>query len=201
MSEDQMVSFLLKDLVRREPWLPIAALEKEELILRHNIRRLGAEWFIREMAALLNLQMEEFRIYSLSKRFDNLNLWAKYAAQHSGYCLEFVNEGPLFEQAVEVIYSECAPMDINDPAQRTGFFLAYKRPEWSNEEEVRLIARRRSSNKIRIDPRWLTRLILGKEMSPANESLIREWASQRQPNLSVVKAYFDVLYQTLRLRE
>jgi hypothetical protein len=48
--------------------------------------------------------MEQFRVYSLSRRFDNLSLWPKYAADHSGHCLEFANEGPLFgEHVLEVI--------------------------------------------------------------------------------------------------
>jgi len=197
MSEDKMVSFLLKNLIKREPWLSVQTLEKELVTVRHNIRKYGTQWSLREMTRLLNTHMEEFRIYSLSKRFDNLSLWAKYAAGSSGYCLEFASEGPLFKQAVEVIYRKCRPVDINDPK---AFFLAYKAPEWSNEEEVRLIAPRGSSSKIKIDPRWLTRLILGTQMSNANEKMIREWAKQRQPELTVAKAYFDELRQQLRLR-
>jgi len=37
--------------------------------------------------------MEQFRVYSMTKRWNNLSLWAKYAADHTGYCLEFLNEG------------------------------------------------------------------------------------------------------------
>lgn len=29
----------------------------------------------------------------MTKRWNNLSLWAKYAADHTGYCLEFLNEG------------------------------------------------------------------------------------------------------------
>ena len=108
-----------------------------------------------------------------------MSLWAKYAADHTGYCLEFVNEGPLFgEHFMEVIYGEYAPFDVND-SNKSADFLVYKRPEWSNEEEVRLIRARGSAHLVSIDPRWLTRIILGKSMSPANQKQIREWATAR----------------------
>ena len=79
-------------------------------------------------------------MYTLSKRFDNLSLWAKYAADHTGYCLEFANDGPLFsERVMEVIDGECALFDVIDSDNRSAEFLVDKRPEWSNEEEVRLL--------------------------------------------------------------
>lgn len=57
----------------------------------------------------------------MSKRYDNLSLWAKYAGDHSGYCLEFVNEGPLFESARDVIYEDSLQMDVNNPEHTNGF--------------------------------------------------------------------------------
>ena len=31
------------------------------------------------------------KVFSMTRHWDNLALWAKYAANHSGYCLEFAN--------------------------------------------------------------------------------------------------------------
>lgn len=75
----------------------------------------------------------------------------------------------------------------------------YKRPEWSNEEEVRLIRARGSGSQVKIEPQWLTRIILGKDMSPENQKQIREWAKQRDPELLVINAFFDELHQQIRL--
>jgi hypothetical protein len=144
--------------------------------------------------------MEQFRVYSLSKRFDNLSLWAKYAADHSGYCLEFANEGPLFEHVMEVVYGEYAPFDVNN-SDKSAEFLVYKRPEWSNEEEVRLIRARGSGPQVKIDPRWLTRIILGRNMSPDRELQIRQWTKQRDAPLLIVRAHFDELHQEIRVRD
>jgi hypothetical protein len=66
---------------------------------------------------------------------------------------------------------------------------------------VRLISARDSSPFVKIDPRWLTRIILGKDMLPDNAKQIREWAKQRDPELLVVNAYFDELHQKILLKQ
>jgi hypothetical protein len=202
LSEEEMVTFLKNDYIRRNPALALDPIARHESRIRASIQTQGLEWFQRELSNILNAQMEEFRVYSLSKRFDNLSLWAKYAADHTGYCLEFANEGPLFaEHIMEVVYGEYAPFDVNDSKNRSAGFLVYKRPEWSNEEEVRLIRARGSGPEVKIEPQWLTRLILGKSMLPHHRRQIREWAKSREPELAVVQAYFDELHQELRLRD
>src|SRR5260370_15069202 len=96
MSHDQMTAFLRNDFVRRNPTLPVATLEKEAAVIRFNVQHHGRETLLGIMSELLNAELEGYRIYSLSKRWDNLSLWAKYAVNHTGYCFEFRNEGPLF---------------------------------------------------------------------------------------------------------
>ena len=65
---------------------------------------------------------------------------------------------------------------------------------------MRLLRERGSKPMVTIDPRWLTRLILGKDMTVENENIIRSWAKQRVPELCIVRAYFDELHQKLLLR-
>jgi hypothetical protein len=202
MLVEEMVTFLKNDYIRRNPVLALDLLRQHESRIRTDIQTRGLEWFQRELSQILNSQMEQFRVYSLSKRSDNLSLWAKYAADHSGYCLEFANEGPLFgEYVMEVVYGEYAAFDVNDSKNRSAGFLVYKRPEWSNEEEVRLICARGSGPLVKIEPQWLTRIVVGKSMSPENQKQIREWAKQRDPELLVVNAYFDALHQEIRLKQ
>ena len=202
MSEEEMVTFLRNDYIRRNPVLALDLLAKHESIIRNNIQIHGLEWFMRETSRLLNAEMEQFRVFSLSKRFDNLSLWATYADSHTGYCLEFANEGPLFgDHVMQVVYGEYEPFDVLDSESRSASFLVYKRPEWHNEEEVRLIRARGSSPYVRIEPQWLTRIILGRNMSAGNQSQIIKWAKERQPELAVVHAYLDELHQEIRLRD
>lgn len=194
-----MEGFLLSGYVLSHAQESVDELAKQTAVIRFNIEKHGLDWCMREAARLLNVQMETIRVYSLTKRFDNLNLWAKYAADHTGYCLEFVNDGPLFGNSIEVIYGEYDAFHLLDREQRTPRFLIHKRPEWSNEEEVRILRERGSKPTVKIDPYWLTRVILGKNMSNDDEKQIREWAKQRTPSLSVVRAHFDEFHQELRL--
>jgi hypothetical protein len=199
LPEDQMVSFLHNDFLRRHPDLTREARDRDSTIIRFNVRRYGVEAIQRILTQSLNAELEGYRIYSLSKRYDNLSLWAKYAAGHSGYCLEFANDGPFFEYAKEVEYGDSALMDLTNRDDRNGYWFFRKKQEWSNEEEVRLVLARGKGSKVEIDPRWLTRLILGWHMSDVHRTLIREWAKQREPELTVACASYDELDQTLRL--
>jgi hypothetical protein len=51
------------------------------------------------------------------------------------------------------------------------------------------------------DPRWLTRVILGKDISEEHKKLIREWANHREPILPVVTAYWDRVERIIKLQE
>ena len=173
---------------------------REEFLIHYNVLRHGAAPLQRMFSQGLNEELKDYRIYSLSKRYDNMSMWAKYADNHTGYCLELANEGPLFERAMEVTYEESVQMDITNPEYRNGYWFFFKRPEWSNEEEVRLVLQRNRGSKVKIDPRWLTRVILGKNMSVDNRSIIQKWAEERRPRLAVATAYYDEPDQVLRLR-
>lgn len=197
MTEEEMLTFLRA----KNPTLTGAAQSKVSRIIGHNIRFHGVDAIRRRASEMLNEHTTRYRILSLSKRWNNLSLWAKYADNHTGYCLEFANVGRFFEHAVEVVYIDAIPMDVNNREHRTGYFFYCKTPDWSNEEEVRLIGLPASSPLLKIEPCWLTRIILGKDMSGDDRKKIQVWAQARVPQLTVVQAYFDDLYHELRLRE
>jgi hypothetical protein len=199
LSEEQMVSFLHTAWCNDHPHASYAARMREKAIIRYNVYLYGCAKLMRGLSNILNKELKDYRIYSMSKRYDNLALWAKYAADHSGYCLEFANEDPLFEHTLQVIYGESVQMDVTDPAHRSGYWFFCKRQEWSNEEEVRLVSIRGQSPKVKIKPPWLKRIILGWRMSADNQSMIREWAKQRVPELIVVNAYYDEADQIIKL--
>src|SRR5258708_27812162 len=104
LSEEPMICFLLSGVVQRTPTWSLEKLEHEAAVIRYNVRLHGTEVLLRQMSELLNSELEGYRIYSLSKRPDNPALWAKYAGNHTGYCLEVRNEGPFFACAKEVTY-------------------------------------------------------------------------------------------------
>ncbi len=200
LSEDQVVSVLIEAFLNSNPGLSQDVQQAKEAQIRFNAQRLGADRLHQLFTESLHEEMKDFRIYSMSKRFNNLGLWAKYADDHSGYCLEFVNEGPLFEHAYDVVYEDYLQMDITNPAHRKSLWLFRKKSEWSNEEEVRLALPRNSAARVKIDPKWLNRLILGKDVLDATRKTIRDWAKERLPELPVSDAYYDTVDQTIKLK-
>ena len=203
-SEDEMVSFIYGQFVKNNPTMSLEELRENELIIRFNVRKHGPAALHPHLVQSLDTQLKDFRVYSMTKRYDMTNLWALYAANHHGYCLEFENVGELFEHAKDVSYLDSDQMEISitDPSLRGGYFLFCKTSNWSNEDEVRLVlARNDGRSKVKFNPRWLTRIILGKDMSEDHKKQIREWAKQREPELTIVTAYYDAAQRAIRIRE
>jgi hypothetical protein len=115
-SLDQIMNWLLESFINNNPSLPSQDYERAAQEIAYNTPRFGTDVLLREMAKTLNLELENIRIYSLAKHSDNMSLWAKYAGEHTGYCLEFANDG-LFASAYEVIYDATVTVDVTDPAQ------------------------------------------------------------------------------------
>jgi len=158
--------------------------------------------FREEIKTQLHDMCDGYRILSMSKRWDNLAMWAWYADCHKGYCLEFANKGWIFENAREVIYDD-AEMDISADAFTPADILHRKAFDWRSEEEVRVILPSSfpGDQVIAIDPTWLTRLILGEHIPESSANQIRGWAAERTPPLTVVQAQFDTRLQKLVLND
>jgi hypothetical protein len=201
-TEDELFSFFYSSssgVLARNPRMSVEDQIKEGLILDHNLKHHGTEIVLRNTAKILYGELEDWRIYCLSKRWNNMSMWAKYAGNHTGYCLEFANVGPFFGLAKEVSYGDPVELDFAIREHMDGRWFFRKTEDWKSEEEVRVLVPRRSACKTDIDPTWLTRLILGWKMADADRQQIREWARQRSPELMVVNASWDELDQVLRI--
>ncbi len=133
-------------------------------------------------------------VFSLTKRPDNMALWAKYADNYKGYCLEFSNLSR-FSYVYEVIYSEKIPFTLSleeYPSQVE--FLFTKSPEWSNEEEARIL----DSPGFHIFPKdALKGIILGEYCDEENEKQILSWIKECNVNILVKKVEFNSVKQKL----
>lgn len=151
----------------------------------------------REQALKIVNQIMDNRngVFSLTKRPDNMALWAKYADDHKGYCLEFSNLSR-FSYVHEVIYSEKKPLSLSleeDPSQAE--FLFTKSPEWSNEEEARIL----DSPGFHIFPKdALKGIILGEYCDEENEKQILSWIKECNANILVKKVKLNSVKQKLR---
>lgn len=64
-----------------------------------------------------------------------------------------------------------------------------------------MLRRKDGGSKVKCDPAWLTRIILGKAMSEENRSTIRLWARERKPELAVATTYYDATQRAIKLRD
>lgn len=175
-SEQEMADFLWERFKQANPGMSPEQLLREEGILSFSVRLHGPKALHPNLVELLDAKLKGFRVYSMTKRYDMGNLWALYADSHRGYCLEFENIGPLFENAKDVNYLNREDMEIapTEPSLLQGHFLFCKTREWQCEEEVRLVLPpHEGRSKVKFQPAWLTRIILGKAMSDENKNLIR----------------------------
>lgn len=110
----------------------------------------------------------------------------------------------LFENAKDVNYLNREDMEIapTEPSLLQGHFFFCKTREWQCEEEVRLVLPpHEGRSKVKFQPAWLTRIILGKAMSDENKNLIRLWAKERKPELAVATTYYDASSRSIKLHE
>jgi hypothetical protein len=197
MSRKQLVDAVYRNYLLQHPNLSIAEQIVAESEIQKLVERTDSEEIRRSLAAgIYARSSDRHRVFCMSKRWNNLAMWAKFSGNHTGYCLEFSKTGP-FTTACEVEYTDVPQtMDINDLDDR-GPFCFVKRTEFAGEEEVRIITLPSNNPVVNFDPSCLTRIIIGQAMSPTHEQEVREWAERRTPPLTVNKAYFDVLEQSM----
>ena len=182
---------------------PEASLEDRAKVFARameGIQLSGEEWTRQELTRLLHEYSPKTRIFSMSKRWNNMSMWAKYADNHQGYCLEFSNTS-MFTAAREVEYGDIVELDLTVPAaakDATKLFFR-KTTDWSNEEEVRIIGPTVAQPVVSFDPTLLTRIMLGKDMKSEHRSQIHEWADVRNPALLVTEVEYDAIEQILKL--
>ena len=203
-SAQDMAAYLCDNLHLYRPDLSPEEIPHEKEVIRYNVEGHGPAALMPLLVTILDRQLEGYKIYSMTKRYDRMNLWALYAANHTGYCLEFQNTGGFFGSAKDVTYLEAKDLEISvdDPLLTRGYFFFCKTNDWSNEDEVRVVQSRRDpGNRARINPHCLTRIIVGKDIKAEHAEQIREWARQREPQLRVVNAYYDAASRSIKLKE
>jgi hypothetical protein len=114
-------------------------------------------------------------VVSLSARPDNTLMWAHYANDHKGMCLEFDTTDKLFHGARPVAYSSNAPKYILDAHDANAeAFLLSKEIKWAYEEEWRIVAS--SARRLYpFAPTALTRVIFGSKTSDHDRKKVRQW--------------------------
>ena len=186
-SKEEMESFLIAQYLNDYPNTSELEIEKIKYCIRNSDLKtiLNKEWW----KTLNEHTGKTYGLFCLSKRPDNLALWAHYADDHRGYCLEFANLGNL--NVYEVSYGNKLPFSL-DPCinQQTKNveFLYTKAPEWEYEQEARILDK---PGVMKFPPNFLKSIILGKNISETHMNMIIDWCKVREVKLQVKKAKFN----------
>jgi hypothetical protein len=197
MSTNEVVGFLANNFIRHHPGADPISLADEVVRIVVNVEHHGVLKLVELMEEGLKHETERNRIYSLSMAPDDKHMWEMYGGDHTGYCLEFANDG-LFTYAREVDYNDALiEMDVNNP---TGMFFFRKTLKWKDEREARIVMYPRGGDAflamfeagehpfVKFEPSLLRRVILGRKMTTANREKIRAWAAERDPPVLVTDA-------------
>lgn len=88
--------------------------------------------------------LEQFRILSLTEKYDSPQMWANYAGNYSGVCFAFSTHGA-FKNVEPIIYTDKQfivyeyEMENQEIEPYLHDSLLFKKKDWSNEYEWRII--------------------------------------------------------------
>lgn len=146
---------------------------------------------------------EAMGIASLSEVFDHEPMWAHYAGQFTGMCVEYslnrLLKGLNQDTAIcRMMYSEREPVLLNDKSQaidRACLSLSCKTVRWASEREWRIfrptVGRAEYS-----EPRTVTKIFLGSRISGQDEELVRKVG--RSLGVPIAKMQIDAYSMTFK---
>lgn len=149
--------------------------------------------------------MKMVGVISLAKSYGNFPMWAHYADNHEGICIEIDTgiDGSPLEKCNEVVYGPNRPVfkHITHANERNlkhllevYSFLLHKAREWEYEGEWRYICNIEKGKKgrlVRLPPSSITRIIVGAKVSDDCQNEIEGIVKQSDPNIEVVRAKLD----------
>ena len=127
--------------------------------------------------------VENTGVLCFTEKPDNLLMWAHYAQNHTGLCIQFDfdEHGLLDEKCDKVIYSKNYPL-VNlakEPEENWAkIFLLTKSKDWEYEHEWRFIDLRGSGEKV-VPHNFVRGIIFGLRMLDKNKNKIISWFKNR----------------------
>jgi hypothetical protein len=130
----------------------------------------------------------DFGIYSLTTKRDNLLMWSHYANSHKGICVGF-NTKILFKHANSILatitYQECLPKRSIFDADEWKFIqqlLSTKSRVWEYEDEYRLIKINGARKEVFIPLNGLEEIIFGCEIKTSCKEKLKEIIKNNNPS-------------------
>ncbi len=128
-------------------WLKHNPGPHESGFLSHVEEKLKDRKFLQSHIDLISQSLHEeaakrYRVYCLTTHPDNLLMWAHYANNHKGICIQYEVNSPEICAALEVQYSDAFPLYCLHDESIVGNLLPFlsKSASWAYENEYRLVA-------------------------------------------------------------
>ncbi len=130
-------------------------------------------------------------IFSLTEKRDNILMWAHYAENHEGFCLEFDANNAFFQKALPVNYSTRLPvlnvMQAHPPLEEAEKLLT-KAKDWKYEGEWRIVDHKKGPGTQNFPEEALTGVIIGCRMCRDNREKIIKWCGDRKYRPKIYEA-------------
>jgi hypothetical protein len=142
----------------------------------------------------LTYQMQnENAVFCMTEKKDNILMWAHYADQHAGFCLEFETDNPFFSRVRPVIYRRCLPKQdlvefLTTDISPLPLYLVTKAEDWAYEKEWRLAEPGTHPGQRKYPPSSLTGVIFGCRMDEKNKEQIKLWCRERETHPMLYEA-------------
>lgn len=188
-TRQQERSFFLEELRKLYPNAPRRELQgrAKEISKSPELKR----QYIERLNKLGTSHITELGVLSLTENKENILMWAHYAAQHTGFCLEFDAYNLFFARALPVGYDVSLPtLNLIQRHQREDIvdMLLTKAKDWEYEQEWRIVDHENGPGVQSFPEEALTGVILGCRMQDGCKNRIRDWCSKRQPRPTLYQA-------------
>lgn len=190
-SETERELFLRAWVHRSLPHLPQVIADQQ---VRGSIREGDDILHMEKICDELTHEMQQSNaVFCMTEKKDNILMWAHYADQHTGFCLEFGTNSPLFSRVRPVIYTRYLPKQdlvefLTVSVQQLPLYLVTKAEDWAYEKEWRLADPAPGPGRRKYPPESLTGVIFGCRMDEENREQIRRWCREREPRPMLYEA-------------
>ena len=149
--------------------------------------------FVKGLEADVMAKRRELGVLCMTQTKTSIPMWAHYAANHRGFCLEFQTNNDFFKCAKKVDYRrQLAQVDIfsswDARVRRAAEALLTKSEDWQCEEEWRIIDLDNGVGHQKCPPEAITGVILGCRMPMEARQHITDWCKKRNPQPTLYKA-------------
>lgn len=195
-SEDQFLDLLSVVARRRFPEYSPEQISNEAKRLYAEGRHKDSQFERKFRSGVVQMLASHIGLCCLSASNRYILMWSHYAAEHTGFCLEFAatDYTPFFGEAQEVKYADNFPeVDFfNTPHdEQVDLIFLTKFAGWRYESEYRVIDHQAGSGLHTYPAELLKSVTFGLRMSEENKNNIRKWLSVRGTHVKLYQASID----------